>query len=133
MLRTLTAIIAAVAALSLAACGDDAISVTVKEGTTSEPSGAGDAEKGRGVRIDNEGETRSERCTDGAPVTINAAGVKLMLTGQCGPLVVNGDSANVTADSVRSIVFNGDSSSVTYASGTPSVTANGDGNRADRG
>lgn len=42
------------------------------------------------------------------------------------------DSATVTTESVRAIQFNGDSSRVSYSSGRPLVTENGEGNRAVR-
>jgi hypothetical protein len=134
VLRTLTAIIAAAGVLGLAACSKDDVSVTVKTGSRqgAKPPDTGDSDEGGGVIINDEGAERRVRCSGGAPVTINADDVTVTLTGPCGPLVVNGDSATVTAESVRAIQFNGDSSRVSYSSGKPPVTENGDGNRVVR-
>ncbi len=112
MLRALPAITAAVAVLSLAACGSNSNDKQVNF-------------KG------SEGGARTASCGDGTSITIDNNDVKLTLTGSCGKVTINGNNATVTAESVRSIAFDGDSNEVTYSSSKkPTVTGSGKDNRA---
>jgi hypothetical protein len=79
---------------------------------------------GGSLMINDSNASKTIDCNDGR-LTLNGNNLTVTVTGHCATLFVNGSNHQVTVDSADSIYVNGMGSVVTYHSGQPGISKNG--------
>ena len=79
---------------------------------------------GGSLMVNESNKTKTIECNDGR-LTLNGNNLTVTVTGHCANLFVNGYNHRVTVDSADSIQVNGMNSIVTYHSGRPGISKNG--------
>jgi hypothetical protein len=79
---------------------------------------------GGNLMINDSNASKTIECNDGR-LTLNGNNLTATVTGHCAYLFVNGSNHHVTVDSADSIAVNGMGTVVTYHSGQPAISKNG--------
>lgn len=80
--------------------------------------------QGGSLVVNDSDDTKTIDCNDGR-LTLNGRNLQVTVTGHCANLFVNGWGHRVTVDSADGIQVNGGNTVVTYHSGEPAVSKNG--------
>lgn len=96
--------------------------------------GASTVETGEGGRLEISGAMRKDviKCTPGQEVEIAGTTHDLQLTGDCGEVVVSGNSNKVKIDGAQSITVMGVGNKVTWKRGEPKQETRGTNNTLTR-